>query len=311
VKRVLRATAAEERAFLRSVLYASVFDYPLTAEQLHACLIAARAEPSAIEAWYANSDMLQDAIEYRDGYFFPRGRCDLIAIRHARERSSRAVFRDLQRPLALVLRMPFVRMVALSGSLAHLNADAGADLDLFVITAPSRVWGVTTTLILLSRLLGWRDRLCLNYVISERHLRVEPCDLFAANQIIHLRPLTGQAVYTDFVTANEFVAACYPNFRPRRVEPVATRARASATVEWLLDRTVAPLYERCCRVAYRWYLQRRAGSWQSRDQVRLEPECLKLHTSSHRHSVMARFEAAVADAERPRPAAAVHAQAGR
>ena len=64
--------------------------------------------------------------------------------------------------------MPFVRMVALSGSLAHLNADGEADLDLFVITAPGRVWSVTLTTLLRARLLGWRRRLCLNYVVSER-----------------------------------------------------------------------------------------------------------------------------------------------
>lgn len=311
MKRTLPPTAAEERAFLHSVLYASVFDYPLTVEQLHESLIGVEADPSALAAWYANSDRLQDAIEHRNGYFFPRGRGGLIEVRHARERSSRAVLRNLQRPLALVLRMPFVRMVALSGSLAHLNADGRADLDLFVITTADRVWGVTTTVIVLSRLFGWRERLCLNYVISERHLDVEPRDLFAANQIIHLRPLTGVAVYDAFVTANTFVTGYYPNFRPRRAEAAVTRNRTVAVIEWLLDRTVASLYERCCRVAYRWYLQRRAASWQSRDQVRLETECLKLHTSSHRHSVMARFEAAVADAERSRPAAAVHAQAGR
>ncbi len=85
--------------------------------------------------------------------------------------------------------MPFVRMVALSGSLAHLNAEGSADLDLFVITAPHRVWSVTVATVVLSKLLGWRKRLCMNYVVSERALAIEPQDLFSANQIIHLRPV--------------------------------------------------------------------------------------------------------------------------
>jgi hypothetical protein len=189
-------------------------------------------------------------------------------------------------------------MVALSGSLAHLNAESGADLDLFVITARGRVWGVTTTLIALARLLGWRDRLCLNYVISEGKLAVRPRDLFSANQIIHLRPVTGIGMYKQFIEANPFVARYYPNFQPRAIRVPERRRVASAMIEWLLDRTIAPLYERCCRGAYRRYLRRRANSWQSREQVRLEAECLKLHTTSHRQSVMARFEAAVAEAER-------------
>ncbi|MEY4096018.1 MAG: hypothetical protein RLZZ53_3217 [Acidobacteriota bacterium] len=50
---------------------------------------------------------------------------------------------------------------------------------------------------------------------------------------------------------------------------------------------------------------RRAASWESRDQVRLEAECLKLHTSSHRTTTLQKFEAAVTDAatKRTKPVA--------
>jgi hypothetical protein len=304
-------TRAQEHAFLSSVVYASVFDYPLTPEQLHEGLIAERAEVEDIAEWYAASEFLQAAVEYLDGYYFPRGRRDLLDLRHTREVISRSVLKELVDPLALVLRMPFVRLVALSGSLAHLNADGEADLDLFVITAPHRVWSVTTTLLVLARLLGYRKRLCLNYVLSEQQLAVEPRDLFSANQIAHLRPLTGEQAYARFLSANRFVAEFYPNFRPRPIEDAPVVRPRAAVLEWLLDYTIAPLFERACRAAYGWHLHRRAATWQSSDQVRLEHECLKLHTSSHRRGVMERFEIALAEAARVRPAAAVRAMAGR
>jgi hypothetical protein len=297
--------SAQEQAFLRSVLYAAVFDYPLTLDQLHEALLDVRATRAEIARWYDESWALQDLIDFSDGYFFPRGRRDLLELRHKREVISRSVLKELRQPLALVLRMPFVRMAALSGSLAHLNANGEADLDLFVITKANRVWSVTTTLLVLARAFGWRRRLCLNYVISERHLAVEPSDLFSANQIVHLRPLSGDETYRRFIAANPFVQHLYPNFSPRSVESEPSRSRL---LEGLLDWTVAPLYERACRIAYRWHLRRQESSWQSRDQVRLEPECLKLHTSSHRHSVMERFEIAVAEAERVTREAAAHAQ---
>ena len=108
--------------------------------------------------------------------------------------------------------MPFVRMVALSGSLAHLNAEGSADLDLFVITAPNRVWSVTVATLVLSKLLGWRKRLCMNYVVSERAMAIEPQDLFSANQIIHLRPIIGHDVFERFVESNPSCSEFYPNF---------------------------------------------------------------------------------------------------
>ena len=288
-------TRAQEIAMLRSVTYAALFDYPLTLPQLHASLVDVRADQDMIASWWRNSNLLQATIEHRDGLYFPIGRNDLIRTRARREVISRALLHRDRRILAFVSAMPFVRMVALSGSLAHLNAEDSADLDLFVITSPRRVWGVTLCLLVIARCFGWRRRLCLNYVISEDALRVEPADLFAANQIIHLRPLTGADVFARFVNANAFVAGCYPNFAaPPRV--VSTRSAVRRVIERLLSIGIAPAIERFARGFYGWHLNRRAAAWRSREQVRLEPECLKLHTSSHRADALRRYEEAVAAA---------------
>jgi hypothetical protein len=56
---------------------------------------------------------------------------------------------------------------------------------------------------------------------------------------------------------------------------------------------IAQAAERAARALYSWHLKRRSATWRSIDQVRLEPECLKLHTSSHRADTLARFEAAM------------------
>lgn len=205
-------THAQELAFLRSVTYASLFDYPLTLAQLHASLVEVRADAPSVASWWRDSEFLQASVEYREGLYFPAGRGDLLQTRTRREALSRDLLEREHRVLSLVARMPFVRMVALSGSLAHLNAERSADLDLFVITAPGRVWSVTLSVLVISRLLGWRKRMCLNYVISERAMAIEPADLFSANQIINLRPIVGHDVFERFVNANPFVKAFYPNF---------------------------------------------------------------------------------------------------
>jgi hypothetical protein len=285
---------AQERAFLQSVVYASLFDYPLTLSQLRESLVNERADEPMLADWYAASPRLQAAIEHDEGYYFPRGRRDLLAIRQAREVTSRRLLSDHARPLGLVLRMPFVRMVAISGSLAHLNADGGADLDLFVVAAPGRVWSVMVTTLIAARCLRFRDALCLNYVVSERALMVSPADLFSANQIVHLQPLAGADVYARFVDENRFVERFYPNFRVRPVVgPIVSGAWLVRALERVLDWTAAPIYERACRIVYGWHLRRRAHTWRSRDQVRIEPECLKLHTHSHRREVMEQFERAL------------------
>lgn len=285
-------TREQELAVLQAVVYASLFDYPLTIDQLHENLVGARADARTVESWWHNSPLLQATVDYRSGWFFPAGRGELVFVRARREAISRALIDRDRRILSLIARMPFVRMVALSGSLAHLNADAAADLDLFVITAPHRVWSVTVATLALAKLLGCRKRVCVNYVVSERAMTIAPEDMFSANQIIHLRPITGHDTFARFVESNSFVRAWYPNFEFRKPQAASPRPLS----ERLLSLGAAPLAERLARALYGWHLRRRSATWQSRDQVRLEPECLKLHTSSHRASTLARFDRAMANA---------------
>ena len=308
-----RPRPAEEHAMLQSVLYAALFEYPLTTAQLRQALIGAVADEATLLRWFDTSAYLQRALDYADGCFYPKGRRDLLETRRRRESTSRALLADFARPLAVISRLPFVRMVALSGSLAHLNADDDADLDLFMITRPHRVWTTMVLTLAIARLCGWRRRLCLNYVISERALWVAPADLFSANQIVHLRPITGMATYRRFIDANRFVRRFYPNFEP---PPVGDASPTRPWYEPLLGVTIGPFLEPLCRLVYRTHLRRRAHTWASRDQVCLEAECLKLHTQSHRREVMERFERAVeeavAKAERtPVTAAATTAESPR
>ena len=83
----LEAQPAQERAFLQSVVYAALFDYPLTLEQLRESLIGELADERTLLHWYQHSDYLQATVDSADGYFFPRGRRDLLITR-ARSRAN-------------------------------------------------------------------------------------------------------------------------------------------------------------------------------------------------------------------------------
>jgi hypothetical protein len=292
-------SSVQELAVLQSVVYAALFDYPLTLSQLRNSLVGVAADERTILAWWRQSALLQATVEHRNGLFFPAGRGDMIEIRARREGISEAQLRRDRRMLAVVSRMPFVRMAALSGSLAHLNSEDEADVDLFVITRAGRVWLVTVAVLVIAKLAGWRRRLCLNYVISERQMAVTPTDLFTANQIIHLRPLAGHGTFRRFLETNPFVAEWYPNFSPQpgagspSTSLRTSRESGAGLLERLLSLGFAQAAERVCRAAYRWHLRRQSAWWHSRDQVRLDDECLKLHTTSHRASTLARFDAAM------------------
>jgi hypothetical protein len=288
---------AEELAIARSVLYASLFDYPLTLTQLRQTLIESTQTPTEIQALYARSDALRATIEHRQGFFFPRDRRDLVCERQRREARSKAFLDRHRRLLSIICALPYVDMVALSGSIAHLNLEGAGDLDLFIVTKGRHVWSVTVAVVILAKLMRRRKTTCANFVLADSALAFDQQDLFSASQIIHLRPLVGEDTFRRFVAANPFVSRFYPNFR---VTPALRRRggwhRVAIGAKRIFEFTMAApsmVVESLCRAAYRAYLTRRSSSWHSPDQVRLEPDCLKLHTMSHRQSVLTRFDAAV------------------
>jgi hypothetical protein len=139
-------------------------------------------------------------------------------------------------------------------------------------------------------------------VVADSQLTLEQQDLFTANQVIHLKPLVGQDVFSELLAANPFVARFYPNFQPpaSSLQPLASSlqppaSRLKAAIEAVF-RAPSLLVELACRHAYGSYLRRRAGSWRSPEQVRLQADCLKLHTRSHRRSILERFDCAVREA---------------
>jgi hypothetical protein len=289
-----------ELAILQSVIYAGLFDYPLTLEQLHQSLIGLTLDEIAILRTYRASPALRRAIEFREGVFFQVGREHLLAERRRREAWSLAFLRRHRLLLDAVCAFPYVRMVALSGSVAHLNMQGAGDLDLFIVTRGRHVWSVTVAIIVLAKLLRHRDVTCVNFVVADSRLVLEQQDLFTANQTIHLKPLIGAAVLQELLRANPFIASFYPNCRvPDSPAFGFTQPTLVAIVKSAVERLCAlpaAAIEIACRAAYGWHLKRRAASWRSPGQVRLEADCLKLHTRSHRQSILDRFSEAMAEA---------------
>ena len=289
---------SRELAIARSVIYASLFDYPLTLAQLHHTLIESEQTTAEILAVYEGGELLQHIVEHRDGFFFPSGRGDLIAERRRREVRSATFLAQHALALRLVCALPFTRLVALSGSVAHRNLEPDGDLDLFIVTRGRRVWMVTVMLLVLTKLIRRRRTVCANFIVADSHLALGQQDLFTANQVIHLEPLVGGDLIGEFEEANPFVRLYYPNSRRGSTPhpPVAARGRILGFIKGLAELVIglpSPMIEAVCRRAYAWHLQRRAGSWRSPEQVRLQSDYLKLHTRSHRQSVLARFDVAV------------------
>jgi hypothetical protein len=240
-----------ELAITASVIHASLDDYPLTLEELHRSLIGSHQTIAEIVSVYEGSDLLQQIIERRDGFFFPAGRGDLVDERRRREARSRAFLDRHALLLRLVCCLPFVRLVALSGRIAQLNLEAGGDIDLFVVTRVGHVWSTAAAIKGLSALLSRRCMVRAKVILDEDRLALERRDLDTAVRLLHLKPLMGVQMLRDVWDANPFVVELFPN-APERWAATAepARSRVASTVRTLLALILglpSPIIESGCR----------------------------------------------------------------
>lgn len=200
--------SAVEDAIIRTILYADVFSFPLTLDELHHFLIAPLPlSVDQIRAELEASPRLQAAVRRIDGYFVWEGREAIVALRQQRERAAAYLM-----PRALLwgrrlARLPFVRMVAITGALSMRNcSDQDDDLDYFVVSAVNRVWLTRLLCVALVRVGRLRGvTICPNYVLAENALIQERQDLFTAHEITQMLPLHGFAIYAAMRDSNAWV----------------------------------------------------------------------------------------------------------
>lgn len=139
-----------------------------------------------------------------------------------RRRHADAVLAANRRAIEFIRRLPWVRMLAISGSLARDNPrpvpGKDHDVDLFVIAAPDSVHLVRFVGRMLTVARRFRDRisgsgssarLCLNYVTETTRLELTYKSLFTASEALHVRVIKGDDMYRRLLAANDWISEYY------------------------------------------------------------------------------------------------------
>src|SRR6185436_12439212 len=146
------------QAALQTITYSDIFDYPLTAHEIHRYL-------TGVKASYAQVlKVLEEEPVARVGeYFTVPGRESIAGIRMRREASSRKIMPRAIRYGRILAALPYIRMVTLTGSLAMSNMEEGQDIDYMIVTAPNHLWTCRALALLVARFARFEGiQLCPN-----------------------------------------------------------------------------------------------------------------------------------------------------
>ena len=248
-----------EQAIVRTLAYVDVFDYPLTAAEIHHYLMGLPAPAVQVNRALQNGRLSASMLSRRDGYFTLRGREAIVATRQRREAGARQMWREATHYGRRIAALPFVRMVAVTGSLAVNNVEPAGDIDYLIVTANDRLWLCRAFTILLVRLAERRGvTLCPNYLLSERALRLNERNLYTAHELAQMIPLAGIETYRRMRQLNDWTAEWLPNAtdlpphaahipkparQPRRAvqrlaEPVLRGSIGARVEQWEMTRKV-------------------------------------------------------------------------
>ena len=117
----------------------------------------------------------------------------------------------------LLFWLPYVRGIAISGSLSKNFADENSDLDFFIITAANRLWIVRILYSILYKfasIAGVKHWFCLNYFVDELGLEIKERNIFTAVELSTLMPVKGADVFRSFFRVNNWVEKYLPNHIP-------------------------------------------------------------------------------------------------
>lgn len=201
-----------EEAILRTVVYADVFDYPLTIPEITRYLIGISASAQRINGILRHGPITRRALISQGGFISLRWRQETIQTRRRREKVAANLWPKALRYGNLIANLPFVRMVAVTGALAVDNVEEHADLDYLIVTEPGRLWSCRALVIALVRWAARRgDIICPNYFLSERALIFTEHNLYTAHELVQMVPIAGWGTYQELRWLNTWTKDYLPN----------------------------------------------------------------------------------------------------
>ncbi len=226
-----------KKNILATLAYFDLFNYPLTTDEI-LLYLPVKCDPGTFEN--ALMCLVIDRLVYHFDKFYTLKNDYFLIERRVKGNAKAAEMISIAKKVSdLLIRFPYVRGIAISGSLSKNFADENSDIDLFIITAKNKLWLARTMMHCFKKLTFLVKRehyFCMNYYIDERDLQIHEKNIYTAIEIATLIPLHGDTVFEQFYNANAWSRDYLPNKCLRLTTAKALKKSAVKTfVEMLFN----------------------------------------------------------------------------
>lgn len=289
-----KLTEQQAQAVLKPILYADIFDYPLTLEEVYK---------------FVEFEMTLDKIELLlgqavddgklvqvNGFYSLSNRPHLAAKRLERRKASRVLWPQAIYYGRWLASLPFVRLVAITGALAVDNPSDGVDdIDYLIVTRRRRLWLCRAMIVMLVKYGHRRGvHLCPNYLITEDVLGFED-DFFAAREILQMQPLYGKDAYQRMSEVNAWVTHYFPQGDNLNLDKLNDRLSPEQHFikragEFILRGFVGNILEFWLQKIQVTKHTKRARRYGALDKVIFTADVCKGHYDGHNHKTMTAYQ---------------------
>ena len=197
---------------LATLAYFNMFDYPLKKNEIFLYLGHCN---DYREFEQALTNLLKDQAVYKMADFYSLQNDSKLAIRRFKGNElATSMLKKAEKAAAIISAFPFVKAVAVSGSLSKHFADEQSDIDFFIITQANRLWIARTFLHIFKKLtflVRRQGHFCMNYFIDEKDSAIMEKNIYTAMEIATVLPLRDNGSFDQFFKANSWASVFFPN----------------------------------------------------------------------------------------------------
>ncbi|MGB0886676.1 MAG: nucleotidyltransferase domain-containing protein [Vicingaceae bacterium] len=222
---------------LKSISYFDIFSHPINKEEIQNLLKKKVDEETFL--FVLNKLVESKQCFTTDGYYsIDKNVTLLVKQRKVKEIEAEKYFKKIPFYVGLIKSFPFVRGLAISGSLSKNVMYDDGDIDYFVITKSERLWICRTLLILFKKvfLLNSKKYFCVNYFVDENNLEIRDKNIFTAIELTYLMPIYNQSLIDKLKEVNSWKQSYLPHFKhPVKLKVQEGNGMFKRALEYLLN----------------------------------------------------------------------------